>query len=133
MKGIIKIVAVLAATVALCFAVAGCSSSGDGADYTKNFAGEWKLSGIEASDESASAEDMAMLEAFGLSVTVTLNEDGSATFNMFGEEMSGSWKAKSATEATFTLEGDTTTMTLSDDTLRVDVSGEAMTFKRATS
>lgn len=132
MKGIMRIAAILVATFALCFALAGCSSGGDGADYTKNFAGDWKLSGIEAADESTTADDMAMLEAFGMTVTITLNEDGSAKFNLFGEEMSGTWKAKSATEATFTLEGDTATMTLADDTLRLDVSGEAMAFKRAT-
>ena len=55
--------------------------------------------------EEATAEDIAMLDAFGMSVGLDVNEDGTCALIMFGEPLDGTWEAKSATEATFTIDG----------------------------
>ncbi len=124
MKRTTKIMAALACACALCLAFVGCSSP----DYTKNFSGDWKLVGIDS--DGATDNDIALLEAFGVSVGLTLNEDGTASLSMFGESMDGTWKAKSATEAELTLDSDTITATLADEKLKMEADGNSMTFER---
>ena len=75
MKRTTKIAIAIAAVFALCLGLVGCGG-GDGADYTKNFTGDWKLSGMTENGEAMSGDDIAFMESFGMTVTLTLNEDG---------------------------------------------------------
>lgn len=126
MKTTTRIILTIATVMAFALALTGCSQP----DYTKNFSGDWKLASVTSDGETASEEDMAMLEAFGMSVGLTLNEDGTLQFTMLGETSDGTWKAKSATEAEVTLEGSTVTAKLADDKLSMEADGEAMVFVR---
>ena len=109
MKRTTKIAIAIAAVFALCLGLVGCGG-GDGADYTKNFTGDWKLC--------------------GMTVTLTLNEDGTGSLVMFDEAMDVSWEPKSATELDVTIDGDTTTGKLADDTITLEAGGDAMSFVR---
>lgn len=123
MKKLIPI-ALLTLVVALGLALAGCS--GGQGDYSKNFQGSWKMTSMAG----ASEDDMALMEAFGMSVVLELNEDKTASVDMMGEEVAGSWEAKSATECTFTVEGDSATGTLNGEKLTLAIEGEEMTFEK---
>ena len=102
MKRTTKIAIAIAAVFALCLGLVGCGG-GDGADYTKNFTGDWKLSGMTENGEPMSEDDIALMEAFGMAVTLTLNEDGTGSLVMFDEAMDVSWEPKSATELDVTI------------------------------
>lgn len=82
MKRTTKIAIAIAAVFALCLGLVGCGG-GDGADYTKNFTGDWKLSGMTENGEPMSEDDIAFMESFGMTVTLTLNEDGTGSLVMF--------------------------------------------------
>ena len=103
MKRTTKIAIAIAAVFALCLGLVGCGG-GDGADYTKNFTGDWKLSGM--------------------------TENGTGSLVMFDETMDVSWEPKSATELDVTIDGDTTTGKLADDTITLEAGGDAMSFVR---
>ena len=49
---------------------------------------------------------------------------------MFGEPLDGTWEAKSATEAKFTIDGSPITATITDGKLQMTDDGYAMTFER---
>ena len=91
-----KWVAMLASVFALCLVLAGC-----GGDPAKNYVGDWKLTGMEENGEATSADDIKLMEDMGLSVTMSVKEDKTFSMNVMGEEMSGTWDAKSASEATY--------------------------------
>ena len=129
MKRTTKIAIAIAAVFALCLGLVGCGG-GDGADYTKNFTGDWKLSGMTENGEAMSGDDIAFMESFGMTVTLTLNEDGTGSLVMFDEAMDVSWKPKSATELDVTIDGDTTTGKLADDTITLEAGGDSMSFVR---
>lgn len=69
MKRTTKIAIAIAAVFALCLGLVGCGG-GDGADYTKNFTGDWKLSGMTENGEPMSEDDIAFMESFGMTVTL---------------------------------------------------------------
>ncbi len=130
MKRTTKIAIAIAAVFALCLGLVGCGG-GDGADYTKNFTGDWKLSGMTENGEAMSGDDIAFMESFGMTVTLTLNEDGTGSPVMFRTRL---WtflgEPKSATELDVTIDGDTTTGKLADDTITLEAGGDAMSFVR---
>ena len=120
----IGIIAALCCVFVLCFALVGCG----GVDKSK-YTGDWKLA--YGTDENLDADSMELLNSLGVSVTLTLNEDGTGSLDMFGEKMDAKWEAKSNTEGTITLNNDTGTMKLENEQLTVvDGSGSSMTFKR---
>lgn len=120
------VVAALCA-MALCLGLAGCG----GGSYEKNFAGTWKLSGMETSGEASSSEDIAMLESLGISMFIELDEDMTAELDMMGEVMTGTWSAQSASECRVTIDGSVMDGTLDGDSLTFAADGEKMTFVRA--
>ena len=44
--------------------------------------------------EAMSGDDIAFMESFGMTVTLTLNEDGTGSLVMFDEAMDVSWEPK---------------------------------------
>lgn len=126
MKTTRKIALTLAMVLAFSLALVGCAKT----DYTKNFSGDWKLESVTSDGETANSDDLAMLEAMGMSFGLTLNEDGTLQLMVLGEASDGTWKAKSATEAEVTIDGSTVVATLADDKLSLESGGEAMVFVR---
>lgn len=125
MKRIMAIAAVVFALV-LSFALVGCS--GASKDPAANFVGSWKVVGMSDTTE----DDIALMEALGMNIVLELDEDEKASINMMGEKMEGTWKAKSATECSVTIDGDTMDATLDGEELKFSADGQDMTFKKLT-
>ena len=132
MKRKLLVCALVACAMTLCLALTGCGGGGatNDKDAKEAFIGSWKLAGMVSDGEEATAEDIAMLDAFGMSVGLNVNEDGTCALVMFGEPLDGTWQAKSATEATFTIDGSPITATIADGKLQMTEGGYAMTFER---
>jgi hypothetical protein len=122
-----KWVVMLASVFALCLVLAGC-----GGDAAKNYVGDWKLTGMEENGEATSAEDLKLMEDMGLTITLSVKDDKSFSLNVMGEEMSGTWEAKSASEATFTVEGQSVPATLANGVLTLEQDGTKMMFEKGT-
>lgn len=99
MKRKLLVCALVACAMTLCLALTGCGGGGatNDKDANETFIGSWKLAGMVSDGEEATAEDIAMLDAFGMSVGLNVNEDGTCALIMFGEPLDGTWEAKSAT------------------------------------
>ena len=95
-----RIGAAMLSTALLLGALTGCGGGGatNDKDAKEAFVGSWKLAGMVSDGEEATADDIAMLDAFGMSVGLNVNEDGTCALIMFGEPLDGTWEAKSATE-----------------------------------
>lgn len=131
MKRKLLVCALAACAMTLCLALAGCGGGAtNDKDAKEAFIGSWKLAGMVSDGEEATAEDIAMLDAFGMSVGLNVNEDGTCGLILFGESLDGTWEAKSATEATFTIDGSPITATITDGKLQMNDDGYAMTFER---
>lgn len=128
MKRMLASMLAAACTLALSFALIGCGE----ADYSKNFAGDWKLCSMEDENGTTSEDEVALLEAFGMSVTLNLSEDGIASLSMMGDTLEGTWEAVSATECTVTIEGDAITGTLTEDQLSLGYDGQYLMFEKMT-
>ena len=121
MKRKLLVCALVACAMTLCLALTGYGGGGatNDKDAKEAFIGSWKLAGMVSDGEEATAEDIAMLDAFGMSVGLNVNEDGTCALVMFGEPLDGTWQAKSATEAKFTIDGSPITATIADGKLQM--------------
>lgn len=122
-----KMIALIVCMGLLCMVLVGCA----GSDPAKKFIGYWELSAIPSS-EGTGAEEISMMKAFGLTASITLNEDKSASLDIFGEKINGTWKAKDEKNATFTYDGADYAMTLADGTLSMTVEGDTLEFVQGT-
>ena len=68
------------------------------------------------------------MEQMGVTVTLSFKEDKSCTLSVFGEETSGTWEAKSPSEAAITIEGQTVVATLANEVLTLEDNGTKMMF-----
>lgn len=114
----------LAFALVLSFALVGCG--GGSKDYSENFVGTWKLTSMSDTSE----EDLEFLEAFGMTILLDFNEDKTLSMDVMGESLEGTWEAKSASECTLTVDGESMTATLSGEELTLSSDGEEMGFKK---
>jgi len=127
------IIALMACMFALCLALVGCGGSGgSGADAKAAWVGTWDLVEMEESGQVTGREDLETLKSLGLDVYLEINQDGTGSLVLFGESMSGTWEAKSATEGTFTLEGQKIDMKIADSKLTMDQNGAKLVFEKGT-
>lgn len=99
-KKLVAVFVTIACACTLCLALVGCG----GGDPKANFTGAWELETIE--DANLGTVDTAILKQMNMPVNMTLNEDGSADFVMFGQSIDATWTANSATQMTLTLAGE---------------------------
>lgn len=130
-----KLTALFAAacSLVLCFALAGCGGGGGGggkADYSKNFVGTWVLSGGEMDGDAIDSATLDLMNTYGMNVYITFDKDGTVLFVLFGEEMSGDWKAKDASTATLTFDGDSGDAKLADGKLSLEADGDKLVFEK---
>lgn len=117
------LIAALCCAFVLCFALVGC-----GADKS-NYTGEWKLA--YGSDPNLDDDSIQLMDSLGMSVMLTLNDDGSGTLDLFGDAKEIKWEASSNTEGKITLDGSEAKLQLEQGELTiVDKSDATMTFKR---
>ena len=90
MKRKLLVCALVACAMTLCLALTGCGGgAANDKDAKEAFIGSWKLAGMVSDGEEATAEDIAMLDVFGMSVGLDVNEDGTCALIMFGEPLDG--------------------------------------------
>lgn len=125
-----RTMATIVAMLAMVFALAGCSggSAGSPQDGEKNFAGDWRIVGMEDDGKVTSEDDIEAMRDLGLDVGLTVNEDGTFTLAYFGSELNGEWSAKSATEAEFTIDGEKVTVTIADEKISMEQDGTKLIF-----
>lgn len=131
MRKRIALVAALALSAALAFVLVGCG--GGGGNNKANFVGTWDLIGMtnDSGSEELTASDLETMKSMGLSATMTLSEDGKMTFDFLGEKLEGTWEAKSATEGSATVDGETVVMKLDGEKLVFEQGGDSLTFVKA--
>ena len=117
-----------ACAAALCFVLFGCNSGSQ--DYTKNFVGEYELVGMVQNGVEANADDIAKMKTLGFEVKLEMKDDKTFALDLFGEVMSGNWKAKSASECEVTMEGQPVLGTLDGDKLTLAQNDNVLTFQR---
>lgn len=117
----VKLLALLTCCIALCLALVGCGGGGGqkSEDYSKNFIGEWEASEVVDEGDTVDSDTMALVKSMGMTCTLSLKEDKSATLNIFDEKTEGTWEAKSATECKATF---------SDGTMDGKIDGEKLLF-----
>lgn len=117
---------------ALVLGLAGCASSNnDEAQSRDAFSGHWDLVQIDSGNDTVEQEDLDRLRSQGLDVYLVLTEDGAATLSLFDGITEGSWTPKNKTEASLSLDnGETITMTISDDVLSMGQNGQALHFEQ---
>ena len=87
------------------------------------FIGTWEMKRMEESGEVISEEDVEYMASSGMTVYLELNEDGSATLEMFGEPYEGTWEAESDHAAALTLDGSTYVLTLDGRRMTLEQAG----------
>ncbi|MBE5804623.1 MAG: hypothetical protein E7316_08950 [Clostridiales bacterium] len=107
-----KIVAVLLA-LALCMSVALAE--------TVAVTGTWYLNQVSVDGTSMAPA------ALGMEMTMTLNEDNTASMDAMGEVVEGTW-AMEGESVVITFEGDPLAFTLVEGNLTAELSGATMTF-----
>lgn len=121
-----KLTALFTVVTALVLSLVLVGCGGGGKDAKEVFAGNWKATSMTGFDE----DDWEFCESLGMSIVLTLEDDGTATISIFGESMDGTWEAKSTTECSITLDGDEGTATLKDDVLTLGVDEDTVTFTK---
>ncbi|WP_283170061.1 hypothetical protein [Curtanaerobium respiraculi] len=119
----------LALAVAACIALVGCGDNT--AKYKEKFIGTWNLTEMTSPDTGTiTADDLAL---FGMTVTMTITDDGKAKLSMLDESMEMEWKVDNEKQITLKdNEGATGSFKLGDDGLLVgEEDGTSMTFKKA--
>ena len=125
-----KLKAVIAALVCMvcasCMVLAGCSSV-DKSLYV----GTWTMQ--SSNDETFDADTMELMKTLDVQVSLTLNEDGTGTLNMLGNDPHDvTWEATSNTEGTATIDGGAAKLSLEEGSLTLeDAGGVVMTFARS--
>ncbi len=124
------IIALLACAFALSLSLIGC---GGGGDPKAAWVGTWDLVEMEQGGEVTGSEDLEMLKSLGLDVYLELKADGTGALVLFGESMDGKWTAKSATEASFEIEGQAVDMKIANNKLTMEQNGSKLTFAKGAS
>lgn len=124
-----SVLAFLTCVLALAFALTGCS--GGGKDPKANFVGSWELSGGTLEGEELTDEYMKMLEEWGISCILVLDEDGTGSLDLFSEVSDLKWEAKDATTASITVDKETTDVKLEDGKLVLEDGEDKLIFSKS--
>lgn len=135
MKRFAGVAAALILMVACCFSLAGCK--GSGTEDSQEFIGVWALESVsaESKDMKVSASDVALMQSFGYTATLTLREDGTASFDMFGEVTDCEWSGQDSANAQLIVGEEKVDLTIGEDGVLTMSQGgrESIRFVRAES
>jgi hypothetical protein len=121
--------AAAASAAVVAVTLAGCGAQ-SGAEAEAAFVGTWVVESMSSEDEELTSEDLELIGG-DQAVTLTMSKDGTFELKLFSEEMQeGTWKAKSATEAAFTVDGEDAKATLRGGKLTLAVDTEEIVFVR---
>lgn len=114
--------------LALAVGLSACGSGGgSGGDPAANFTGVWQLESMDGED-GISAEDMQMMAEMDMYITMTLAEDGAMVMDFMGDTTSGTWKAKDASTANLTVDGESVEAKLDGGKLKMTQDGTTLVF-----
>lgn len=125
---------ILAVVCALTFCLGLAACGGGTSDEQKSidaFAGSWELVSTKTGDVTTTEEEIAIAKAFGVSVSIELNKDKSASFYVRNANLKGEWTPKNATSASMLVEGQNIDLTLKDGVLKLTQGGTEMSFRKA--
>jgi len=120
---------VLAALLCVALGGCGCSNSGAITEEPAGFAGYWRLTSAVTDGEELTADDLAEMGEYGSYVLLALNEDGTATMSVLGEEVEGTWTTEDDVEGTLSFDEDVA-LSVDDNTLTLTDGDDTMTFAR---
>lgn len=112
-----KRITALALALILVFALVACGGSSGGAKP-----GTYKLTGMVQDGEDLS-DQITEMEAYGLSISLVLNEDKTGYLEMYGEQMDLTWDEKN-----LTVDGDAQPYTMEGDNLILKEDETSLTF-----
>lgn len=125
-----KILLALVLVASMGFFVA-CAPSNDEEASRKAFTGSWSLASMDDGTNLRESEEMDRLKALGLTVSLSLDSDGSAVLWLLGEEDRGSWSPVDASKATITLaDREAVEMTIADDVLTLTQDNYILKFTK---
>lgn len=116
-KRIITILLIAILTLSL----VGCGNGGSKASP----AGTYTLTAMTENGEPLSQEDLDMLSSLGLSVSLIMNEDGTGSIQLFGEEKAFTWKG-----TTLTMDGVDQEFEFDGTTIIIKDEGSELTFTK---
>lgn len=135
MKRFAGVAAALILMIACCFSLAGCK--GSGTEDSQEFIGVWALESVsaESKDMKVSASDVALMQSFGYTAILTLREDGTASFDMFGEVTDCEWSGQDSANAQLIVGEEKVDLTIGEDGVLTMSQGgrESIRFVRAES
>lgn len=133
MKRFAGVAAAFILMIACCLSLAGCK--GTGTEDSQEFIGVWALESVsaESKDMKVSASDVALMQSFGYSATLTLREDGTASFDMFGEVTDCEWTGEDSANAQLIVGEEKVDLTIGEDGVLTMSQGgrESIRFVRA--
>ena len=126
MKRTRSLAMLVAGMLAVCLVLAGCGA----ADHKAAFLGTWELCEMTEEGDVTNEDDLEMLKAFGLTVHLELSDDDTASMELFGEKMEGTWEATGKGEAKLSLDGYDATMVLEEEKLVMTQDGNQLKFRK---
>ena len=99
-------------------------------DVAQKLVGNWKLTELVSDGEVAGADDIQVMESLGLTVSLEIREDGTASLVLFGVNMSGPWECTDGTNVRFVLEGGAIDATVDGNTLTMLDGNDVLTFTK---
>lgn len=127
----LKYMGILLALVFGFVCIAGCGGDGSSADPASNFIGSWAIVEMVEDGETMGAEELKLMEDMGITIQLVLAEDKTASFDVFGEKLEGSWEAKDASTCALTFEGNTLEGKLADGKLTMEQDGTKMVWEKS--
>ena len=125
-----RIIALFAVLVLACGVLVGCGKSEEDG-HNAAFVGEWELTAIEG-DGAVAPEDLELMKDLGLTATLSISESGTATLNLFGEDLGqGEWSSSSSSAGTLIIDGQKINLSLEGGELRLSQQGDVLVFTKA--
>lgn len=95
-----------------------------------SFVGTWTLANLVSHGKESNAESIKFMQETGMTIKITLNEDGTAVFTLFDADMNGTWESADEGSAHLVVAGAEYDMTLADEVLRVTNGTDEFSFTK---
>lgn len=125
-KRFLGIFAAFAIVLGLCIGLTGCG------DNKKEYLGSWEIVGMTNDGVETAQADIELMKSFGLTVTLSLDEDGTGVLSLFGVDYNVTWEV-SGDSATLEYEGGRYDMKVEDGNLSMISGDNSIVFAPAES
>ena len=122
------IIGIVAAVAIVIIAIVAVVLLKPGGNAKAAYVGDWQM--VRGSESGLEESNLTYLRQEGMTIDLTLKEDGTGTYSLFGEKTAVTWDASSASVGTLSFSGAKFDMALKDGELTLSSSGASMTFKK---